>query len=315
MPWWQLSNSCTCKTRKVVIGEWHISTIGKPRFCCRGSWHSCTLPNRREKRVAGQRRTNVPFGNHTDVSSRLKTIATVKSILLTLNFFWWFQQVAHPYFAIPVLACQSFQSHCFESRSLSVLESYFCSPLVTASWRHFLRPVGSSLLADVCLHFTLAFSFLSLWRPCPSPWRLAWVGNLIPAGQIWQCNFLFFILFTLGVLLGIVLGMPRGPTPVPGMMAAFLAYPSKNCSRHGSQHALAKERDTNHSRNLHNRRTGVSQSEPEDARARPFCVMERSRRKWADLLVEALRPRPKVCYSEDAWQIWTGLKLNGERHT
>ena len=138
MPWWQLSNSCTCKTRKVVIGEWQISTIGKPRFCCRWSWHSCTLPNRREKRVAGQRRTNVPFGNHTDVSSRLKTIATVKSILLTLNFFWCFQQVAHPYFAIPVLACQSFQSHCFESGAC------LCSKVTSAAHSSLPLDVTSS---------------------------------------------------------------------------------------------------------------------------------------------------------------------------
>ena len=35
------------------------------------------------------------------------------------------------------------------------------------------------------------------------------------------------ILFTLGVLLGLVLGMPRGPSAVPGMTESFLAYPFK----------------------------------------------------------------------------------------
>ena len=61
----------------------------------------------------------------------------------------------------------------------------------------------------------------------------------------------------------------------------FIAYIilSKSFVRHGSQHALAEETVTKHSRNLHERRTGVSQSEPEDARARHFCVMGRSSRK------------------------------------
>ena len=103
-----------------------------------------------------------------------------------------FQQVAHLYVAIPVSACQptffacshasivlSFPIYCFGS-NLSDPDVSFrglgcrnpgaclcskakeCGFLLSdsCSRRHFLRPVGSSLLADVCFHFTLCFFLL-----------------------------------------------------------------------------------------------------------------------------------------------------------
>ena len=87
----------------------------------------------------------------------------------------------------------------------------------------------SVLLCLLTYASTLLYAFFSLllWRPCSSAWKLVWVGNPIPVGRIWQSSFLFFILFTLGVLLGLVLGMPRGPSAVPGMTEPFLAYPFK----------------------------------------------------------------------------------------
>ena len=147
----------------------------------------------------------------------------------------------------------------------------------SCSRRHFLRPVGSSLLAHVCFHFTLCFCVLIALEAMFFGLKacVSWEPNSFRTYLTKQLSLL--ILFTLGVVLGLVLGM----SAVPGMTESFLAYIilSKSFVRHGSQHALAEETVTKHSRNLHERRTGVSQSEPEDARARHFCVMGRSSRK------------------------------------
>ena len=153
--------------------------------------------------------------------------------------------------------------------------SRILAPDVTSS------DVGSSLLAHVCFHFTLCFCLLIALEAMFFGLKacVSWEPNSCRTYLTKKLSLL--ILFTLGVLLGLVLGMPRGPSAVPGMTESFLAYIilSKSFVRHGSQHALAEETVTKHSRNLHERRTGVSQSEPEDARARHFCVMGRSSRK------------------------------------
>lgn len=191
-----------------------------------------------------------------------------------------FQQVAHPYVAIPVSACQPSQSHLFESRSLSVLKSHFCRPLVTASRRHCLRPVSSSLLADECFHFTLCFFLLIALEAMPFGLKvfLSWEPNSCRTYLTMQLSLLYPVHTRRPPRPG--LGHAPRANPCPRHDGIFLAYLFKTFRiRHGSQHALAEETVTKHSRNLHERRTGVSQSEPEDARARHFCVMDRSRRK------------------------------------
>ena len=108
-----------------------------------------------------------------------------------------------------------------------MLKSHFSRPLVTSSRRHFLRPVGSSLLADVCFHFTLCFFLLIALEAMFFGLKacVSWEPNSCRRYLTKQLSLL--ILFTLGVLLGLVLGMPRGPSAVPGMMEIFLAYPFK----------------------------------------------------------------------------------------
>ena len=87
MPRWEISNFWTCKTRRVVIGERDISSIGMLRLRCRGSWQPCTLPKSKEKgRCHDRGGRTCRFGNHADVSSGPKTMA-VKLMLLTLDFF------------------------------------------------------------------------------------------------------------------------------------------------------------------------------------------------------------------------------------
>ena len=69
---------------------------------------------------------------------------------------------AYPYIVPchPSLSLSTIPVSPLRIRSLSVLKSHFSRPLVTSSRRHFLRSFGSSLLADICFHFTLCFLLL-----------------------------------------------------------------------------------------------------------------------------------------------------------
>ena len=114
----------------------------------------------------------------------------------------------------------------------------------SCSRRHFLRPVGSSLLADVCIHFTLCFFLLIALEAMFFGLKacVSWETQFPVGRNLTKQLSLLYPVHTRLSSLGLVLGhAPRAISCARHDGIFFSLSFQKVFVRHGSQHALAEE--------------------------------------------------------------------------